>query len=155
MQNFIRLFIAVLACFICFSAFAEDEAWPEGSAMAVGLDHVKTRDYFKRLLEKKHSELITLIEKEADSRLVDGLKQQHTAWLAYQEKECEVFGASTGAGGSWPSTYAVECEARVIEHRFKRVRAAVECIRKLPEEKRKYELSQCIQQILPFNFKGQ
>ncbi len=145
--------LCVLLVTAAFPAWgqASSSEWPEGSAMAVGEQHVKTRDYFAAQLEQQHAALLALLAPEGDSRLIEGLKAQHAQWLKYRVAECEVSGALTGAGGSWPSTYAVECEARLTDRRFRRVRAAVACLRKAPAADRGGESSRCLQQLLPLS----
>ncbi len=140
-------------------AMADDDEWPAGSAMATGKLHIKTRTHFEELLAKEQERLIDLVSKSvdansADERLVNALKALDGSWRQFREAECETFGALTGAGGSWPSTYAVECEAAMTEQRFKRVRAANRCIDRTPEADRwPFSARHCLNQLLTFNIK--
>lgn len=137
------------------SAQQAEQEWPSGSSMAVGKLYRENRDYFSKLLAKKHIQLLARVENKAykhdHTRLVEAVKAQHTAYLTYVTQECELVGAITGAGGSWPSTYAVKCEAHLIERRFRRVSDAVACIDKLPAEKQEFGQENCLYQLAQLN----
>ncbi|WP_431688973.1 hypothetical protein [Hahella sp. NBU794] len=128
-DNRIRLMLLRAACCITLlllsicTAAEERRKWPEGSAMATGSEYKKNRDYFSDLVEKKQIELITLVKansthKIGGERLLKGLTSLHEAWKDYYQNECELIGALSGAGGSWPSTYALRCEAILMHRRF-------------------------------------
>src|SRR5476649_1238360 len=91
------------------------ECWPDGSAMRTGLLLVQKQKTVEQHLARKHGELIKLLSSSSneritvDERLLVALKTQQVAWLKYRDEECELIGSLTGAGGSWPSTYANEC----------------------------------------------
>lgn len=150
-----RLFLRLACIAACIGvatpASADPKAdWPEGSAMHTGYLHLEKRDAFARLLERRQAELLALVEQgSGDARLVQALRAQHEAWLAYRTHECELIGALTGAGGSWPSTYAVQCEANLTDRRYRRVHAALRCIRRIPADDRAFEQSRCLQQLAP------
>ena len=105
-------------------------------------------------LQSKHAELVSLVASatsgkvHADERLVSALETQQVAWLKYRAEECELVGALTGAGGSWPSTYANQCEVNHTEKRFRRVESAIRCIRKIPAPDRLYSQNDCLQQLV-------
>jgi uncharacterized protein YecT (DUF1311 family) len=84
-----------------------------------------------------------------DERVISALKAQQAAWRRYRSDECELAGALTGAGGSWPSTYAVRCEANLTELRVRRTRSAIRCVMALPLSKRRLDQSRCLYQLLP------
>ena len=96
----------------------------------------------EKLLASKHEELVKLVtsssteENRVDVRLLDALKTQQAAWLKYRKEECELVGSLTGAGGTWPSTYAAKCEVNQTDQRLRRVRSAIRCIEKIPIDKR-------------------
>lgn len=135
------------------------ECWPEGSAMHTGLLLAKQQKQIENALATKHNELIKLVvsaksgEAQADDRLVAALKTQQLARLKYRSDECELVGSLTGAGGSWPSTYANRCEVNHTEQRLRRVRSAIRCIQKLSPEKRLFEQNTCLQQLAPLTNK--
>jgi hypothetical protein len=137
------------------SAQEAEQQWPGGSAMAVGKQYRENRDYFSKLLVKKHAQLMARVENKAykfdHTRLVAAIEAQHAAYLKYVERECELVGALTGAGGSWPSTYAVKCEAVLIERRFRRVSDAVACIDRLPADKQEFGQENCLYQLAQLN----
>jgi uncharacterized protein YecT (DUF1311 family) len=123
--------------------------------MHTGLLLVQQRQQMGRRLASKHEELVKLVASSAsgeihtDERLLAALKTQQTAWLRYRAAECELVGSLTGAGGTWPSTYANQCEVNHTEQRLRRVRSAIRCIRKIPSEKRLFEQNTCLQQFAP------
>jgi uncharacterized protein YecT (DUF1311 family) len=133
------------------------ECWPEGSSMHTGLLLVEKQKTVQKVLEAKHEQLVKLVSATAssdakfhtDERLVEALKTQQSAWLKYRTDECELIGSLTGAGGTWPSTYANRCEVNLTEQRLRRVRSAIRCIEKIPTGKRLYEQNNCLQQLAP------
>lgn len=133
------------------------ECWPEGSAMHTGLTLLARLQKASAQLESKHAELIALLssspnhngESIPDSRVISALKAQQDTWMKYRADECELIGSLTGAGGSWPSTYANECEVNLTDERLRRVKSAIKCIQKIPLEKRWMEQANCLQQLAP------
>lgn len=146
-------------------AFAEvectdrPECWPEGSSMHTGLLLVQQQQQTEKLLASKHEELVKLVASSStekvrvDERLLAALKTQQAAWLKYRTEECELIGSLTGAGGTWPSTYANKCEVNHTDQRLRRVRSAIRCIEKIPNEKRLFEQNNCLQQLAPLTNK--
>lgn len=146
-------------------AFAEvqctdrPECWPEGSSMHTGLLLVQQQNSAEKLLASKHEELVKLVSSSSaegirvDERLLAALKTQQAAWLKYRTEECELVGSLTGAGGTWPSTYANRCEVNHTDQRLRRVRSAIRCIEKIPNEKRIFEQNNCLQQLAPLTNK--
>jgi len=135
------------------------ECWPPGSSMHEGLLAAERQATVQKLLMRSHEDLVDLMsaaEKDgtrADERLVAALRSQQAAWLKYQNEECELVGALTGAGGSWPSTYASSCERNHTEQRLQRVRSALRCIGKIPRENRLFDQNRCLQQLAPLTNK--
>lgn len=146
-------------------AFAEvectnrPECWPEGSSMRTGLLLARQVQQTEELLASTHDELIALVassvngEIHVDQRLLGALKSQQAAWLKYRDEECELIGALTGSGGTWPSTYASRCEANHAEQRLRRVRSAMRCVQRIPAERRLFEQNACLQQLAPLTNK--
>jgi uncharacterized protein YecT (DUF1311 family) len=168
LTRFLRIFFGVwvlVPVFISPIASAEvectdrPECWPEGSAMHTGLLLVQQQKAVEKRLASKHDELIKLVSSSsstgipADGRLLAALKTQQAAWLKYRAEECELIGSLTGAGGTWPSTYANKCELNHSEQRLRRVRSAIQCIEKIPLEKRPFEQNSCLQQLAPLTNK--
>ena len=107
------------------------EDWPEGSAMRTGLLARQALDKLDRTIAARHAELANAVAAAgADSRLQAALKKQQAAWKKYVPEECELVGAATGAGGAWPSTYAVQCEVGLADQRAKRLQEALACVKK-------------------------
>lgn len=162
-----KLLAVLVASAVSSSALAEDqctdrlECWPEGSAMHTGLLLVQRQKTIEKTLEHSHRELLSLVSatKSADGsygtdgRLLEALKTQQIAWLKYRSEECELVGSLTGAGGTWPSTYANKCDVNHAELRIRRVRSAIRCIEKLPGDKRIFEQNNCLQQLAPLTNK--
>lgn len=136
-------------------AMAQEESWPEGSAMHTGGLEVKRRDAASAVLETLNGRLLTLVSEAKtqspplppDGRLIKALEAQQTAWKRYVRDECELVGALSGSGGSWPSTYAVRCQANLAELRVRRARAAISCIEKMPPARRRLEQNRCLYQL--------
>ena len=159
------LFSVLLLAALPLTAVAEvtctdrPECWPEGSSMRTGLVLVQRQNAVQARLSSKHEELLKLVSSSAsgesrmDARLLAALKTQQAAWLKYRTDECELVGTLTGAGGAWPSTYAIRCEVNHTEQRLRRVRSAIRCIEKMPNEKRLVEQNNCLQQLAPLTNK--
>ena len=131
------------------------ECWPEGSAMHTGLLLVEKQRAAEIALATKHEELIKLVLTSSvngitvDERLLTALKTQQAAWLKYRTEECELIGSLTGAGGSWPSTYANQCETNHTQLRLRRISSAISCIEKIASDRRIFEQNRCLQQLAP------
>lgn len=152
-----NLLAIVQLCFLPSVAMSQDAKtdWPPGSAMHTGLGLVEKRDYFAGLLEKKNAELVELVVRDRkfpDDRLAKALQAQHASWLLHRVAECELVGSLSGAGGSWPSTYAVQCEANLTDLRFRTVSSAIRCIQRIPVAQREFEQNRCLYQLAPLTF---
>jgi uncharacterized protein YecT (DUF1311 family) len=124
-----------------------------------GLLLVQQQNASEKLLVSKHEELVKLVssssteEIRVDERLLAALKTQQAAWLKYRTEECELVGSLTGAGGTWPSTYANRCALNHTDQRLRRVRSAIRCIEKIPNKNRVFEQNNCLQQLAPLTNK--
>jgi uncharacterized protein YecT (DUF1311 family) len=127
------------------------ECWPEGSAMHTGLLLHQNQEKIEKQMGAKHAELVDLVSAvdAAHGRLVEALRSQQAAWAKYRSEECELIGALTGAGGSWPSTWAAQCTANHTDQRLRRIRSAITCIQKIPTDNRAFEQNRCLQQLAP------
>jgi len=144
----------IAALVAALPAVAQDQEWPEGSAMHVGGLEAKRRDAAVATLAKLHRRLVTLISTATssvppDDRLIMAVQAQQVAWNSYVLDECELIGSLTGSGGSWPSTYSVRCHANLLELRIRRTNAAIRCVEKLPAATRQFEQNQCLYQLAP------
>lgn len=123
--------------------------------MHTGFQLVRKQQASEKLLANKHDRLIGLVASSStssipvDQRLLDALKTQQAAWLRYRTDECELIGSLTGAGGTWPSTYANKCEVNHTEQRLRRIRSATRCIERIPPEQRQFLQNDCLQQLAP------
>jgi len=137
------------------------ECWPEGSAMNTGLTLVTNLEKKSSQLESKHNELIAPLsaspnykgEHYPDSRVIYALNALNISWVKYRSDECELVGSLTGAGGSWPSTYANKCEVNLTEERLRRISSSIKCIQKIPLKNRWMEQANCLQQLAPLSNK--
>jgi uncharacterized protein YecT (DUF1311 family) len=153
----VALFLVPAIAFAQAERPERPEDWPEGSSMRTGLLLVEKQKKTEKVLASKHKELVQLVSKatssdgkiQADERLVAALRTQQSAWLKYRVEECELIGSLSGAGATWPSTYANECEANLTDQRLRRVRSALRCIEKLPMDKRLYDQNTCLYQLAP------
>lgn len=116
------------------------------------------RDYLdgaNKKLEKKHQELVQLVSTPTsdgmgpDGRLLSALSSQQEAWAKYRSSECELVGALTGAGGAWPTTHALRCEANHTDRRIRTIQSAIKCVTKKLKENQAFDQSACLQQLAP------
>jgi uncharacterized protein YecT (DUF1311 family) len=152
--------LLVLSLLPQFAGAAEEcsdrpECWPVGSSMHEGLVLVQRLNATDKILMAKHDELVNLVSASStqdikvDERLLVALKRQQSAWLKYRSDECELTGSLTGAGGTWPSTYANKCEVNLADQRLRRVRSAIRCVEKIPRTDRLFKQGECLQPLVP------
>lgn len=158
-----RFSAGIGACLACIPLMVlaknhRAEDWPEGSAMHTAYKIKERMESTERELARSHEALIGLVSTNTnefrgkhykDERLVAALKGQHDAWLKYRGEECELIGSLSGAGGSWPSTYNLECQSNLTDERLRRVRSATRCLEKLPPDNRFSEQRSCLYQLAP------
>jgi uncharacterized protein YecT (DUF1311 family) len=157
-----KIFVVLLALSLLpLLAGAEEECsdrpecWPVGSSMHEGLVLVQRLKAADKVLVAKHDELVKLVSASSteaikvDERLLAALRRQQLAWVNYRSDECELTGSLTGAGGTWPSTYANQCEVNLGEQRLRRVRSAIRCVEKIPRADRLFKQNECLQQLVP------
>lgn len=131
------------------------ECWPEDSAMRVGLSLHQQQNSAEKKMAAKHTELLNLVSSSAtntiviEERLINALKSQQGVWTRYRNEECELIGSLTGAGGAWPSTWAAKCEANHTDQRLRRIRSAISCIKKIPNDIRFAEQNRCLERLAP------
>jgi uncharacterized protein YecT (DUF1311 family) len=126
-------FALILYLFAHSPSLAQEQTesgFPSGSAIDTGFTYQKKLDISTGLLNKKYTELILLIS-EYDSEnniLIDNIKKQHEAWLKYYPSECDISGTLSATGGSWPSTYSMQCYVRVMDEQVKKISSITKCI---------------------------
>lgn len=127
--------------------------------MRTAFDLKDRLDGTEKALAQKHQELLLLLSNASGSSKVDGrvitaLKTQQDAWLKYRTEECELIGALTGAGGSWPTTHALQCEAKHTEKRLRVVQSALRCVSKVPQNSSAFDQHACLRQLAPLTSKN-
>jgi hypothetical protein len=153
--------VAVATLFLGVSAFAQQPILVGAAASevetlpkdAVGQGRVwrNKRDYFRVHLDRKFDDLIVLMEaiEPRNGHIIADLKAQQDGWLAYYPRECWLTGALTMTEGTWPSTYAMKCEAHLVDRRLRAMTDAVACIQKFEPDKRATEAPKCLAQLAP------
>jgi hypothetical protein len=110
--------------------------------MCVGLDFAAARDSMDRVLARYHRQLVPLLDTLMPTdeqwrwRLQGGILGLDSAWLAWRAEDCDLAGAMTGAGGSWPATWSVACEVEETARRIRIVRRSRNCLRALLPKRR-------------------
>ena len=84
-----------------------------------------------------------------DDAVGAALTAQQAAWKRYVPDECQLTGALSGGGGSWPTSYNLMCQANLTELRVRRTRAAIGCIERIPSELRPFRRNACLAQLTP------
>lgn len=151
------LLLAVFSCALAADPACTDrpECWPEGSAMRTRMEEAAQADAQQKLLEAENRALIDLVASargkglEPQRRLLTALEEQQAAWHDFMVKSCELTGVLSGAAPSWQSAWAAKCETSQRERRLRQLREAIECIRRLPEDRRLFEQEQCLQRLAP------
>lgn len=103
----------------------------------------------KALIEKVGAAPVTDDAPQDNSALSKALREQQKAWLRYRGGECRLIGVLTGAGGSWPSTYATDCELSLGQQRLEDIEAAHACIDAISEQDRIFEQGECLRDLAP------
>lgn len=127
------------------------ECWPTDSAMYTGLLAKRQSETLEPRLAKAHSALIKKLATTADDTesLQTALGSQQAAWLDYRLAECQLIGALSGAGGSWPAAHARSCELRLSERRLRQILAATRCLDKISAPQQRLESHRCLLPLAP------
>jgi uncharacterized protein YecT (DUF1311 family) len=147
--------LVALAC-IPLSAFAEDEGadcQPAGGAMCAAELAGQEQRAAEATLKRKSHELFKLIASSGDDALLADLQRQQVAWLKYLPEECTLVGTLTGAGGSWPTAWAIDCERKHTKQRLRRVQSAIRCIQRISPSERRYMQNSCLEKLAPLTNK--
>lgn len=137
-----KIIVAIVLLLVDFPALAggncvdRKECWPEESANYVAFEHKVELKKTDEQIAKKATLLIRQVEKASrktnasEQLLVMAFSAQQQAWNSYRKADCELAGAITGAGGGWPTAYALKCEVGVSRRRLTTLESAIECIEK-------------------------
>lgn len=141
---------ALLLAFAGPSAVAEEAKGSGVGANDVGEIEATRRDNALRMLTRLDAKLLGVVV-GGDDRfgLSASLRAQQKAWSTYMISECELVGMLVDAGSPWQAVRAVRCEANLSEQRVVRVRAAIRCVQRLPEDQRRLEQGTCLYQLAP------
>ena len=125
---------------------------PEGSALCTGQALLATLAQLDRRLDRRHATLRTLVRGDTtaagrDVRIEWAVDTLHATWRRLRRDDCELHGALTRAGGSWPSTWALDCEVAATRARLATVDAAIRCIERLPIARREFERFECLTRL--------
>ncbi|XOZ32851.1 hypothetical protein ACMDCT_11590 [Halomonadaceae bacterium KBTZ08] len=132
MKKMIFIFVLLL---VYGGAFAEEsKEWPGGSAMHSGSLALSEKERY----EEKSNEILEKIYSKVSGFHKNAIKAQVKALREYADSACMIVGASSGSGGSWPSTYAVRCESGVAYHHYINLRRALSCIEREEEKEFMY-----------------
>lgn len=145
--------IAFLALASAASAYAQNEIddWPEGSAMHTSFLMRDRLDSAEADLAQAQVKMRTLIAQSDDyfgERIALALDELSVQWIRYRGAECYLHGTLTRSGGTWPNTWALECEAQQTEQQATIVREAIECLQATPTDDRLNDPDSCLDPLL-------
>lgn len=128
----------------------ESKEWPGGSAMHESSLAVTEKERY----EERSNEILKKIYSKVNGFDKNAIKAQVKALREYAESACMIVGASSGSGGSWPTTYAVRCESGIAYHHYMSLRRALSCIEREEEKEFMYPGAKmnCLIQTLNTNF---
>jgi uncharacterized protein YecT (DUF1311 family) len=154
----ISLFVLPIACLGAEECTDKPECWPEGSAMHTGLLRRAAEEALRTELQQRHNELMALVSTRTtekgveyldDQRLVEAVAKQQESWEQFKAAECELIGSLSTAASTWQSAKAVECEVNLASQRLNRLREAINCVKRIAPEKRRFEQQSCLYQLAP------
>ena len=130
--------------------------WPEGSAMHTLYVEGERLQAGRAALDQAHANLLEALDTDpADpSPLARAVASQHAQWLAYHHADCELAGALTGAGGTWPTVHGISCKNETIAERLDVVRRATTCLRQSAPDGPRYERLGCLQELVTWSIRG-
>lgn len=155
-----KIIVAIVLLLADFPAFASGncvdrkECWPEESANYVAFEHRDELEKTDKQIAKKVTLLIRQVEKASRKTdapaqlLVMEFSAQQQAWNSYRKADCALTGAITGAGGGWPTAYALECEVDVSRRRLKTLESAIECIGKSTAKDGFFRTGECFSALM-------
>jgi len=140
------------------SAEARDatDAAPPGSALhtvgVVGEEWSAARTD----LADAHRRLVAALDRDPGrpSPLARALVSQQDAWLAYRDRDCELAGALTGAGGAWPSVHGLSCRIEHARQRIAALDAATACMHGLAPDELRHGQPECLGGLVDWEMEG-
>ena len=125
-----KLVVLSAALLLGSPALAIAQAWPAGSAMATGQLALEAKAKAVEALERANGDLVAALSDPVfqDRRSLEAVRSLEAMWLNYVTSECDLVGAATLAASPWQSTYAVQCQVKLIEWRTKQIAEAAECV---------------------------
>jgi hypothetical protein len=125
-----RLIVLSAVLAVATPVLAVAQAWPPGSAGAVGVAAHEAKQKAVAALERANRDLAAALGDAVllDRRSVAAIQSLQAIWNDYVTGECDLVGAATLAASPWQSAYAAQCQVTLIEWRTKQVAAAAECL---------------------------
>jgi len=108
---------------------ASEKEWPSGSAMHTGIEVNKKR-YTKNEIANNLVIKIDNILKKYSQYDEPGISKQHEYWLKYVDITCTKVGQMSGAGGSWPSTKALQCKENMLDQKLFKLTNSLRCLKR-------------------------
>lgn len=129
----------------------EGREWPEGSAMHTGGLLVAEMEAYQ---QKSDSILNRIYQKIDDEYHNQTIQKQVAAFREYAASACHIVGVSSGAGGSWPSTYSVRCQQGIAYDHYRSLKRSLACIERLEQAAYVFpgERMNCVIQTLNMKF---
>jgi hypothetical protein len=122
-----KLITPILLLHFCGYAIANTVSdWPLGSAMHSALLIVNEKNTYEAKSHQILKEIYLAIDDDYQNNLI---KAKVKALKTYSQSACAIIGASSGAGGSWPSTYMEQCERGVAYQYYRDLKNALSCIK--------------------------
>lgn len=131
----------------------EEPCTPEGSAICAGIELSDTLATLDARLDRRHTALVRLVRGdttargEEDGRITRAVDTLHATWRRLRGDDCELHGALTQAGGTWPSVWATDCEVAATRARIATVDAVIRCITRMPADERRYRRFDCLSRL--------
>lgn len=124
---------------------------PAGSALCVGESLASTLLTLDARLDRRHAALVRLVRgddaTDDDVRITRAVEALHPEWRRLRGADCELHGALTRAGGTWPTTWATDCEVAATRTRLATVDATIRCIEALPPARRADDRFDCLARL--------
>ena len=124
MRKLITTTLLLCLCGYAIANTAND--WPLGSAMYSALLATNERNTYETKSDQILKEIYLAINNDYQNNLI---KEKVKALKAYSQSACNIVGASSSAGGSWPSTYVEKCKRGIVYHYYRSLKNALNCIK--------------------------
>ncbi len=135
MRFWLAIIILLLANTYSLAQEQTESGFPSGSAIDVGFMYNKILAKSTDKLNMEYKKLLTTINEynKENNRLENDVREQHEAWLKYYPSECNISGTLSNTGGSWPSTYSVQCYVRVVDEQTKKISSIINCMKNVSD----------------------